>query len=294
MRRLILAFAFVFFSISPALADYHFPALTGRVVDDAHVLSAATRENLEQTLADVEQKSGTQIVVATVPSLEGGAIEDYGYQLGRFWGIGQKGKNNGVILLVAPTDRKVRIEVGYGLEATLTDTLCNSIIQEVILPNFRAGKMEMGVVDGISAIIEALGGHSFSASTENVRNSFSTPIPTLDAPTLQLQPKSLLNLPRELVEILFCLGLLLLLMFLTLIFTCIEDFGGHDHRTGRSGSTGGFGNDYWSNFWSLIIFIFSILGRSGGSSSGSGGGGFSGGFSGGGGSFGGGGASGGW
>ena len=100
-----------------------FPRLTGRVVDEAGILDAATRAELTQKLADLEAKSTDQLVVVTLRSLQGTSIEDYGYQLGRAWQIGQKGKNNGVLLIVAPNERKVRIEVGYGLEGTLTDAI---------------------------------------------------------------------------------------------------------------------------------------------------------------------------
>src|SRR5689334_20899093 len=106
-----------------------FPQLTGRVVDEAGVLDAATRQAITDKLAAVEAKSGDQIVVVTLKSLQDTTIEDYGYQLGRSWGIGQKGKNNGAILVVAPNERKVRIEVGYGLEGALTDAVTRLIIQ---------------------------------------------------------------------------------------------------------------------------------------------------------------------
>ena len=98
-----------------------FPTLTGRVVDDAGVLDASTQSQLTDMLAAHERATGEQVVVVTLDSLQGFSIEDYGYQLGRYWGIGQKGKNTGAILIVAPKEHKVRIEVGYGLEGTLTD-----------------------------------------------------------------------------------------------------------------------------------------------------------------------------
>ena len=139
-----------------AVAAPKFPALTGRVVDDAHLLSAATQAKLTGELADLEQKTGHQLVVATVPDLQGDEIEDYGYQLGRAWQLGRKGVNDGAILLVAPNQRKVRIEVGYGLEPVLTDALSNVILQRKVLPAFRAGNMEQGVVDGTEALIAQL------------------------------------------------------------------------------------------------------------------------------------------
>lgn len=133
-----------------------FPPLSGRVVDTAHILPPATVATLTDKLATLEKTTGTQLVVATVPALGDTPIEDYGYQLGRAWGIGQKGKNNGAILIVAPTDRKVRIEVGYGLEPVLTDALTSVIIQTQILPAFRKGDIPGGIAAGTDAIITQL------------------------------------------------------------------------------------------------------------------------------------------
>jgi len=140
-----------------ALAAPKFPPLTGRVVDDAQMLSPATEARLTQQLATLEQQTGHQLVVATLPDLQGYEIEDYGYQLLRTWGIGRKGENDGAILIVAPNQRKVRIEVGYGLEPVLTDALSSLIIQRAILPAFKAGEMEKGVVDGTEAIARQIG-----------------------------------------------------------------------------------------------------------------------------------------
>jgi uncharacterized protein len=139
-------------------ADLVFPPLSGRVVDDAGILSPQTSNQIGQMLAQREQATGEQIVVATVKSLQGHAIEDFGYQLGRHWGIGQKGRDNGAILLVAPNERKVRIEVGYGLEGRLTDAQSRVIIEQVILPAFRRGDFDAGVRDGAVAMLRVLGG----------------------------------------------------------------------------------------------------------------------------------------
>jgi uncharacterized protein len=135
-----------------------FPQLTGRVVDDASVLDAATMQSITDKLAAVEAKSGDQIVVATLKSLQGTSIEDFGYQLGRAWGIGQKDKNNGAILIVVPSERKVRIEVGYGLEGALTDAVTRLIIQNAILPRFRTGDFAGGIVRGVEDIIQVVSG----------------------------------------------------------------------------------------------------------------------------------------
>ncbi len=139
-----------------AAAALTFPPLTGRVVDDAHVLSPQTQADLTAKLAALEAQTGRQLVVVTLPSLQGDDIADYGYQLGRAWGIGQKGQNTGVLFIVAPSDHKVRIEVGYGLEGVLTDALSSVILQERVLPKFRAGDTQGGVVDGTAALLEQL------------------------------------------------------------------------------------------------------------------------------------------
>jgi uncharacterized protein len=133
-----------------------FPALTGRVVDEANILDPAMRAALTQKLADLEAKSTDQVVVVTLKSLQGTSIEDYGYQLGRHWQIGQKDKNNGVLLIVAPNERKVRIEVGYGLEGTLTDLVSRFIIENSILPRFRANDYPGGINRGVDDIIQVL------------------------------------------------------------------------------------------------------------------------------------------
>jgi len=148
----------------PALAaGPDFPQLTGRVVDQAGILSPSTREGLTEMLAQFEQATGKQVVVVTLRSLQGYPIEDFGYQLGRKWGIGQKGKNTGALLIVAPNERKVRIEVGYGLEETLTDAASRIIIEREILPNFRNGDFNGGVVAGTAAIVALLGGNPSAA-----------------------------------------------------------------------------------------------------------------------------------
>jgi uncharacterized protein len=156
-RSLFVVAVLTFVAVASfAFATPKFPPLTGRVVDDAHLLSADAQQKLTSDLAGLEQKTGRQVVVATISDLQGYPIEDYGYQLGRAWGIGDKKRNDGVVLVIAPNDRKVRIEVGYGLEPVLTDALSSTIIQAQILPAFRAGKMEAGVVAGAEAIITQL------------------------------------------------------------------------------------------------------------------------------------------
>jgi len=132
------------------------PRLTGRVVDNANLIAPSAAAQLTRRLSALETRTTDQFVVVTLPSLGGETIEQYGLRLGRGWGIGQRGKNNGVLLIVAPTERKVRIEVGYGLENRLTDPIAAGIIQARILPEFRAGRMEEGIVEGVDGILAVL------------------------------------------------------------------------------------------------------------------------------------------
>ncbi|WP_133490361.1 YgcG family protein [Alcanivorax sp. 24] len=141
-----------------AWAAPEFPALTGRVVDNAGLLSSQQARALEQRLAEAESRTSNQVVVVTLPDLQGYTIEDYGYQLGRAWGLGQVEHDNGALLIVAPNERKVRIEVGYGLEGVLTDALSHSIIQNGILPAFRQGDFATGIEQGVTAILAAING----------------------------------------------------------------------------------------------------------------------------------------
>ena len=134
------------------------PPLTGRVVDLAHVLNPSTIEVLTRRLESVEQQGSNQIVVVTLPGLQGYSVEDWGLALLRGWGIGQKDRNNGVVFLVAPNDRQVRIEVGYGLEGALPDATAHQIIQQEIIPHFKANDIGGGVAAGVGAIIAAIDG----------------------------------------------------------------------------------------------------------------------------------------
>ena len=135
-----------------------FPALTGRVVDRAELLDAPTEARLTQMLAAHEQASGDQLVVVTVPDLAGRGIEEFGVELGRRWGIGQKGRDNGALLIVARDERRVRIEVGYGLEGRLTDAQSALIIHNIIVPAFRQGDFARGISEGVTAMLWVLGG----------------------------------------------------------------------------------------------------------------------------------------
>jgi len=256
MRFLAATLAFLFL-LTPAWAAPKFPALTGRVVDDANILSSDTKAQLTDKLAALESKTSRQLVVVTIPSLEGYEISDYGYQLGRAWGIGQAKLNNGILFIVAPTEHKTRIEVGYGLEPILTDAFSSVIIQTQVLPKFRAGDFNGGVLAGADALIQQL---SLDTSEAERRAAIAAQ---------QLQHRGNDNGGG---------GLIGLLVILFIFIAISRIFGG------------------WGLLPFLFMGGPRGGGGSGGGWSGGGGGGWSGGggFGGGGGSFGGGGSSGSW
>ncbi|HET9161335.1 MAG TPA: TPM domain-containing protein [Caulobacteraceae bacterium] len=262
--QLALAVVVAFTALaSPTLADPKFPPLTGRVVDQANVLSAATEADLTNKLAGLEQSTGRQLVVVTIPSLQGYEIEDYGYQLGRAWGIGSKANNDGVLFLVAPSEHKVRIEVGYGLEGVLTDALSSSILQQAVLPKFRSGDIEDGVVQGTDAIVQQL---SLPDDEAKAKAAQATAAPK----------KSHGGIPPFAI-----------LIILFVVFSMLSGLG----RRRRFGGSG-LGSVLP---WIILGSLNNRRGGWGGGDWGGGGGGFGGGgFSGGGGSFGGGGSSGSW
>jgi uncharacterized protein len=156
-RALLLLAALILFAL-PAAAQPKFPALTGRIVDEAGLLKSADLAAIATDLKTLEGKSSDQLVIYTTRSLQGYPIEDFGYQLGRTWGVGQRGVNNGVLLIVAPNERKVRIEVGRGLEPYLTDAMTKLIIENAILPAFRRGDFAGGIRAGVHDIIGVMTG----------------------------------------------------------------------------------------------------------------------------------------
>jgi uncharacterized protein len=262
VKRLLLLFLLIF-AAAPVAAQT-FPALTGRVVDAANILTPQDKAALTRKLDALQQQNSRQLVVATIPSLQRYDIADYGYKLGRAWGIGQKGANNGIILLVAPNDHKVRIEVGYGLEPIMTDALSQDIIDNQILPAFKRGDYAGGINAGVDSIVAQL-----------------------QAPPEQAEQKAMQAADHRtraqhhsgsFVPLIFW-GVILLFMFGPML------------RRGHGGRR--FGSAFPIFLWGAGLGG----GWGSGGSSGGGFGGFSGGgggFSGGGGSFGGGGASGGW
>lgn len=256
LRQALVVLTLAAFAAMPAAAQ-DFPALSGRVVDAANILSPDTETRLTAQLEALETQSQRQLVVATVPDLEGYDVADYGYRLGREWGIGDKDRNDGVVLLIAPTERKMHIAVGYGLEPVLTDALSAQIIRNTITPHFREGNFDAGVTAGVDAIAQQL----TLPPEEAERIAGEAAVEEVSDGTV---------------------GMIIFWVFVGLfvLLVIFGSRGGGKRAKGRHGPViiwgGGGGSDWGSG------------------SSWSGGGGFGGGFSGGGGSFGGGGASGGW
>lgn len=260
-RGLVILLVGLFVCLAAAtntVAQPAFPALTGRVVDEARLLSEVKEAEITTKLEALEAATGDQLVVVTVNSLQDYEIEDYGYQLGRAWGIGAAESDSGVLLIVAPNERKVRIEVGYGLEPVLTDALSNQIIQSDILPPFREGGYERGITAGVDAIDTQL-----RLDPEEAQARAAAAEPT--GSELPVMP-----------------AIIIAAIFIILFINLMQAAGGGRRRRGRRGGIDPI------LVWGATEILSSVArgGSSGGSSFG--------GFSGGGGSFGGGGASGGW
>jgi uncharacterized protein len=154
------AFAALLLLLAFATHALEVPYLTGRVTDDAELLDAEARRELGELLAAHERKTGNQVVVLTIASLEGENLDEFTHRVFNAWGLGQKGKDNGVLLLVAPAERRLRIEVGYGLEGQLTDVEAGRIIRNLIVPAFRDGDFARGIGDGARAIVAKLEGQA--------------------------------------------------------------------------------------------------------------------------------------
>ncbi|VDA99242.1 Beta-propeller domains of methanol dehydrogenase type [Olavius algarvensis spirochete endosymbiont] len=231
--------------------------LRGRINDNAGLLSQASKNELEAYLAELERASGIQVALLTIPSLSGENIESYSFRVAEEWGLGDKEDDNGVLLLVALDERKIRIEVGYGLESVLTDAKSGFIIRNVIVPEFKKGNYSEGIVEGLLTIGEVVSGN-LTITDDQIENSRSN-----DGG-----------------------GMLIFVLIFLLVF--FIGFIGRRSRYRRRGMSplGAF----------FVGSMLGSAFRSGSASRGfGGGGGFSGGgFSGGGGGFGGGGASGGW
>ena len=269
-----------FLLLGTPVAAQTFPPLTGRVVDQAGLLRPEQVLDLTSKSEALEAQTGRQLVVATVKSLEGRTIEDYGYRLGRTWAIGDKDKDDGVILLVAPNEKKVRIETGYGARVFLTDAVSSVIIRESILPKFKAGDFGGGITAGADQIIKMM-----SLSPQEAQRQ-AAEAGQREAARAKAGP--------GLIPVIFWL-----MIAVFVLLSMFRRAAGRRYRRQKGRQKGG-GIDPWIVLWGLNEIAQSSRrgrggwGGGGGSSWGGGGGGGFGGFSGGGGSFGGGGASGGW
>ena len=275
MTRFLAVLWLALLALATPVSAQTFPKLTGRVVDEAHLLRPEQVLDLTSKSEALEAQTGRQFVVATVPSLEGYPIEDYAYRLGRAWGIGQKGKDDGVLLVVAPKERKVWIATGYGSGAFLTDAMAGIITREAILPHFKQKPPDYGggIAAGADAIIKQM-----SLPPEEAQKNV--------AQAEQAQ-KARRNAGPGLLPVIFWI-----IIILFVIGAMSRRAAGRRYRP-RSG-----GISPWIVLWGLNELSRGSRGGSwGGGSWGGGsgwGGGGGGGFSGGGGSFGGGGAGGSW
>ena len=273
MNRLLAVFWLALLALATPVAAQTFPPLSGRVVDQADLLSPEQETDLTSKSAALEAQTGRQFVIATVNSLEGRTIEDYGYRLGRTWGIGDKEEDDGVILLVAPNEHKVRIETGYGARVFLTDAVSSVIIREAILPHFREGDFPGGIAEGAKQIITQMQLPAAEAAKR--------------AQEIGAAEKARAEQGPGILPVLF-----IVILFFFIVGSIARRVHGRGYRSRRHG-----GISPWVILWGLNALSDSSRGRGGwggGGGFGGGGGGGFGGFSGGGGGFGGGGASGGW
>jgi uncharacterized protein len=170
MKNLFLVFIFLSLNL---FAQTTFPKLTGHVVDTANILSKQERSTIEEILTNHENNTSNQVIVVTLPSLNDKPIEEYALELGRHWGIGQKEKNNGVLLVIAMKERKLRIEVGYGLEGALTDKISHEIIEYIIKPKFKRKNYFEGIKDGVENILKAIKNeYKFTKNDQNSNFSY--------------------------------------------------------------------------------------------------------------------------
>jgi uncharacterized protein len=294
MKKFFILFILLLCCLPFAVDSLDVPRLQGYVNDHAGMVSPSAKSKIEEELRTFEQSDSTQVVILTIPSLEGENIEEFSIKVAEAWKIGQQQKDNGVLFVVSKQERKIRIEVGRGLEGKLTDLMAGRIIDQVIKPRFKQGDFDGGFITGVSALIDATRGE-FKAEQRPVQRRqkgfppFLTLLLFLGVFTLILGSISRIlggitaavGLPAFVYLAVLPIGILAIILlgligfgaglFLPLLFS-----SGGSRKDGSRGHGGGF-------FYGPGIGGHSI-----------GGGGFDGGFSGGGGSFGGGGASGDW
>jgi uncharacterized protein len=192
MRGRLLA-ALVALPMAAQAQTAEVPYLTGRVVDNAEILKPDTRRRLTEQLQAHEKKTTNQIAVLTVPTLRGESVEEYAVRVFEQWKLGRKGKDNAVLMVVVPQDRRMRIEVGYGLEGTLTDATASRIIRNVMAPRFQAGDYDGGISQGVAAIVAQLEGTGPVSGYEAERQPRAQPSDFIKAPTMALHEKALMG-----------------------------------------------------------------------------------------------------
>ncbi|HPD57216.1 MAG TPA: YgcG family protein [Smithellaceae bacterium] len=191
MKKLFsLTFVFALFFLPQLSSAIDVPYLTGRVTDNAQILSAETRQAITEMLKAHEDKTGNQVAVLTVPTLAGEGIEEYALTVFNEWKLGQKGKDNGVLIVVVPNDRRMRIEVGYGLEATLTDGKAGSIIRNIMTPRFKQGDYSTGIEEGVKAVIAVLEGGTLPQTETQEENKYSLGL-NIEGPDLSIMERIL-------------------------------------------------------------------------------------------------------
>ena len=183
----------IFMLISTILFAADVPYLTGRITDNAQLLSPEVNRSLSDSLQAHEKRTGNQIAVLTIATLDGESIEDYAVRVFESWKLGRKGKDNGVLIVVVPNDRRMRIEVGYGLEGTLTDAMAGRIVQNVMTPKFKNGDFNGGIADGARAVIELLEGGELQESGVATGSTEKSEFFEMEGPELSIQERILLG-----------------------------------------------------------------------------------------------------
>lgn len=245
---LLALFLWLSCHLGAAIAEPNFPALNNtRVVDQAGLLSPESETKLNEKLKALEDTTTDQMVVVTLKSLDGYDIDDYGYQLGRHWGIGQSGKrkapngetykNNGVLLIIAPNERKVRIEVGYDLEPVITDAYAARLIQTLLVPKFRQGDFDGGITDTVDALTTQL------LKDRNLAISEAAQVVEAKKPTQEI--------PLWLIIVIIIVSLLLMRagIFPWFLFSGGGSWSGGGGGGGFSGGGGSFGGGGSSGSW---------------------------------------------
>jgi len=179
IRWLLVSFLALCLLALPSFAAFEVPKLKTRILDQANLIDAASEQQINQLLAGHEKASSNQIIVVTLKDLQGFSIEQAGVEMGRAWGVGQKDQDNGIVLILAQAERKVRIEVGYGLEGVMTDAVSATIVQDYILPRFKTGDFSGGLLVGSQAIVAALGGEYIAPVAQGKKSGNGSGLPSI-------------------------------------------------------------------------------------------------------------------